>query len=222
MRRRNRLLAAALTAAVMIVTALAARAEPTEPGDPSDIPVAGTTVTETTAPDISITATTDEPESTVDWSATDEYGSTVYAPTTTTTKGPTTTTKKTARTEPPFVVNPAHPEDTYNGPTPWRDLPNFYVAVTDENGNEVTRPAPETSYEETHHDLLVAQGSTSAQEGQGSFTDFPEETERPAVHWAAALGAGAVLLAALVGVIFLLARGRRGGGEDDYVYEDEQ
>ena len=219
MRRRNWMPAAALTAAVMIVTAFAARAEPatTIPDDPSELPVAGTTVPETTAPDMSITVPeSTEPTTTVDYSATDEYGSTIYAPTTTTTKGPTTSTKKTRATEAPFVVNPAHPEDRYDGPVPWRDLPNWYVVVTDQYGNEVTRPVEETTTQAT-----TATEEESSEPDEESITQFTlEEAEGPAIRWAVVLGAGTVLLAALVGVIVMLARARR--GEDDYIYEDAQ
>ena len=221
MRRRNWMPAALLTAAVMLVTALAARAEPatTIPDDPTDIPVAGTTVPETTAPDMSITVTTTgeptEPPTTVDYDATDEYGSTIHEPTTTTTKGPTTTTKKTRATEAPFQVNPAHPEDTYDGPVGWRDLPNWYVVVTDQYGNEVTRPEEETTTEAT---TATEEESSEPEE---DLTEFPpEEAEEPTIRWTMVLGAGAVLLAALAGVIIMLARGRR--GEDDYLYEDAQ
>ena len=215
MRRRNRVLAAALTIAIVLVTAWAARAEPatTIPDNSSDIPVVGTP--ETTAPDMSITVTTTtEPTTTVDYDETDEYGSTVHAPTTTTTARPTTTTKKTARTEPPFEVNPAHPEDTYAGPVPWRDLPNWYVVVTDQYGNEVTRPTEETTTQAT----TAMEEESLEPEEEGFPASTLEEAERPAIRWTLVLGAGAVLLAALVGLIVMLARGRR--GDDDYIYED--
>ena len=218
MRRRNWLQAAALTAAVMVVTAWVARAEPTTtiPDDePSDIPVAATTIEdETTLPDESITVTTStEPTTTVDYSATDEYGSTIYAPTTTTTKAPTTSTKKTARTDAPFVVNPAYPDDTYNGNLPWRDLPNWYVPVTDEHGNVVTREVPTT----TATEATTATTEETATQSEEGTTEFPEETQRPTIHWAVAAAAGAVLLAALAGVIVTAAKGRRGDDEDDYI-----
>jgi len=215
MRRRNWMLAALLTAAVVIVTAMAARAEPTLPDDSPNIPVVGTTGPETTAPDMSITVPT-EPESTVDYSATDEYGSTIYA---TTTARPTTTTKRTARTEPPFVVNPAYPNDTNAGPTPYAPIPNFNEFVTDQYGNRITIPVTVTTTEDATE---TSAEEASAPEDEESFSDIPEEVERSAIHWAAALAAGAALLAALAGVIFMLARSRKGDDEDDYIYEDEQ
>ena len=226
MRRRNWLQAAALTAAVMIATAWVARAEPTTTipdDDPSEIPVAATTIeTETTLPDESITVTAStEPTTTVDYSATDEYGSTIYAPTTTTTKAPTTTTKKTARTDAPFVVNPAYPNDTDTREPGWRPLPEFYVPVTDEYGNEVTKPMPATSAAQGTTDAAYLKLPTMLEEVSSESFTQPDETQQPRIHWAVAVAAGAVLLAALAGVIVTAAKGRRGDGEDDYIYEDE-
>ena len=223
MRRRNWLPAVLLTAAVVIATAWAARAEPatTIPDEPSDIPVvASTTVTETTLPDESITIpTSTEPTTTVDYSATDEYGSTLYAPTTTTTTGPTTTTKKTTRTNAPFVVNPAYPNDTDTREPGWGPLPDsyWYVAVTDEHGNEITKSVPATSATSGHAmEAQTTAGEISAQMEE-STADFPGEAQRPTIQWAVAVAAGAVLLAALAGVIVTAAKGRRGDDEDDYI-----
>ena len=210
MRRRNWIFAIILCIGMLPAMALAARAEP------DDIP----------DDEIPETTTTTRSRSTYDWEAeTDEHGVTVYPPPPNdddnVTSGPTTTTKKTARTPPPFVVNPAHPEDTDTREPGYRPLPDFYVRVTDQYGNEITRPAPETSIKEAS-DVAHLMMQTSAQEEEtGSFTEILEEAQQPAISWPVAAGAGAALLAALVGVIVMLARGRR-GGEDDYIYEDAQ
>jgi len=217
MRRRNLILAVLLTAAAMAATALAARAEPDETtaplasittAGPSELPTAWTT-----SPDGSATSTV--PTTTVDYNATDFFGSTLYAPTTTTM---TTITKKTSRTSQGFVVNPAYPNDTYSGNITWGPLPTFRVPVTDEHGNYVTVPvAPTTTMAATE---ASTQESYTRDGGEEGLAEFPEQAEGPGIRWALAAGAGAVLLAALAGVILMTARGRR-GGEDDYIYAEE-
>ena len=217
MRRRNFILAVLLTASVMAATALAARAEPDETtaplasittAGPSEMPTAWTT-----SPDGSATSTV--PTTTVDYDATDVFGSTLYAPTTTTT---TTTTKKTSRTPSPWVVNPAYPDDTDAREPGYAPLPNLYVRVTDEHGNYVTVPvAPTTTMATTE---ASTQESYTRDEDEEGLAEFTEEAEGPGIRWALAAGVGAVLLAALAGVIIMTARGRR-GGEDDYIYTEE-
>jgi hypothetical protein len=145
-KRRPQAAAIAATLAVVALLAFAhnAAAE-TDPPPPSDVPAVGTThatssaLTESSA---QATATTKPTETTLDWaqiSPTDEWGNTLYPPppsettvpaTTTqkpTNKSTTTTVKTTAkRTNPPFVYNPGHPEDTYSGSIPLGRLPNFF------------------------------------------------------------------------------------------------
>ena len=218
MRRRNKILAATVSALLLLATAMAARAEPstTLRDGPSDINAPTVPVdSRTTSPDGSTIPTTTPDGSTVDWRATDEFGSTLYA---TTTAKPTTTTKRTSRTEPPFVVNPAHPEDTDTRSPGYRPIPNsiLYEAVTDENGNEVTRSHAETTTTET----TTEEASLLSEESVSAFPE-QQEQQQASIPWMVVAGVGALLLLALIGLIILMAKGR-GSGDDDYIYEDEQ
>jgi len=199
-----------LCTGILLATAQAARAEPTIP-DATDPPLASITAVEatTTSPD------TSPGQSTVDWDATDEYGVTIYG--TRPSTGPTTTTKRTSRTEPPFQINPAHPEDRYTGPVGYAPIPNFYDYVTDEHGNRITIPRAETTTEE------ATEGSTLEGETSPEDEDFPPEEpeeERPGIHWAIAAAAGVALLGAIAGVTAMVVKGRRDSGDDDYIYEE--
>ena len=225
MRHRNWILAAVLCAGVFFATAQAARAEPTMPAGPSELPVANTSALETTGLTESsgetIPTTTTVP-TTYEWEAeTDEFGVTIYPPRPSqgtapppTTTGTTTSTKKTARTEPPFQYNPAHPDDNYYGPTPYRPIPNWYDVVTDEYGNEVTKYAIETTTTEPET-VETSQGDETSEED--AFTDVYESPVRQPIKWAVAAGAGAALLAAAVGGMFVMRKARKDGDDDDYI-----
>jgi len=206
MRRRNWIMAAMLCAGILLAMAQSARAEPdTEPVEPV----------------VATEATTVRTRSTYEWEAiTDQYGVTVHPPPPDEggpppDDGPTTTTVRTSRTTAPFRINPDHPEDVDSRDTPWIALPHFTQVVTDIYGNEITvvvtePPTTETTAEETSEETT-----------EEFFAENPAIPVRP-FNWAVAATAGGLLLAAGAGVSVVLAKNRKdGGGEDDYIYEEE-
>ena len=144
-----------ILAAMLAVLARTAYAAPRDRNNDNETTVAEITATTSPAPtsaDGPAVATDEngepapeeppEPtEPTARWeSPTDEFGNPLFPPppTTTTTTAPTTTKKPTTR---PFVVNPAHPEDTYNGPLGLRPNPDLYETNDETSAAEVTTTA---------------------------------------------------------------------------------
>lgn len=146
------LLVLAAMLAVFARTAYAQPEDETTPDPSASVSVIATTTLAPAEPTTRWEAPTDDegntlfpPETTTRWEPpTDEEGNTLFPPETTTAKPTTTVTTTTRTTTRPFVVNPAHPEDTYNGPLGLRPNPDLFIS-TEENTTaeptEATTPA---------------------------------------------------------------------------------